>query len=157
MLLNVGVTPLLLMIRTLISAIWNLILDKDAPLNHNCNQSGGDVSPFSVGFFKTFIWLHWVFLAAFRIFIFTVACGIFSCGAGGQTQTPTLREQRHNHWATREGPPWDFFPPLCIFNLGGSNICVSEIEGSCFAVTGDRKNITGSCKGRKCDSLATEF
>ena len=87
MFLNVGVTPLLLMIITLISAIRNLILDKDARLNHNCNHLGGDVNPSSVGLFKIFIWCTGL-SGGIRNLHLQRGVRIFSCGAGVKPRRP---------------------------------------------------------------------
>lgn len=79
----------------------------------------------------------------------------FSCGVGGQTQAAVLREQKSYRCTAREGPPWDFFLLVCVFNLGASHTCISEVKGRCFAIIGDRINTPGSRKGRECGSLAT--
>lgn len=94
MFLNVGITPLLLMIITLISAIRNLILDKDARLNLNCNHLGGDVNPSSVGFFKIFIWLHW---SQWRHSESSPSVWREDLQLWRGGQAPALREQRSDH------------------------------------------------------------
>ena len=59
--------------------------------------------------FVLFFWLHWVSVAAWRIFV--VSCEMFSCSmwdlvpwSGIKPRSPALGVWSLNHWTTREVP-----------------------------------------------------
>lgn len=94
MFLSVGLMPLLLMIITLLSAIHNPLLNKDAALLLGAGLRE-EAFGFSVG---SLLLAH-------------------------------------------------------IFNFGDSDTCVFEVKERQFAITGDKKMISGPCKDRECGSF----